>query len=88
MNMLQFDRGVWGLHRRLHHRFLKFFQHVEDATADLEDYQARAQTDATVERVAKSATNAVGDMANVMCLLSSSSSSEAEASASDVTDDE
>ena len=41
MNMLSFPKDVWVLHRKLHHRFLKFKKRFIAATEDLRDYKRR-----------------------------------------------
>ena len=38
MNMMNFPRDVWILHRKLFHRFLKHFQCFKNATEQLEDF--------------------------------------------------
>ena len=35
MNMVRFHKDVWELHRKLHHRFLKFARFITSATKDL-----------------------------------------------------
>ena len=38
MNMLAFDHGIWKLHRRLFHRFLKYKRFILRATEDLPEF--------------------------------------------------
>ena len=73
MNMVRFHKDVWVLHRKLHHRFLKFARFITSATKDLPDYQKRdgrmvvhtyPHLNATGENVVKRRT---------ICLLSSDS---------------
>jgi len=76
MNMLLFDRAVWVLHRRLHHRFLKFFSHIEEATKELRDYQD-TQESAAPATAARPNASAAADPSGeqVIYLLSSDSDS-------------
>ena len=67
MNMLHFDREVWVLHRRLHRRFMKFYDHIEQAIQDLEELQDCALAPSAVA-------SANTDSKQVICLLSTDSS--------------
>ena len=71
MNMLHFDRDVWVLHRRLHRRFIKFYDHIEQAIQDLEELQDSALAPPAVA-------SANTDSQQVICLLSDSSDSNTE----------
>ena len=88
MNMTNFDRGVWVLHRRLHHRLLKFFTQIQEATDELEDYQNANDTEAPATIASSSASGK-----QVICLLLSSDSedadeTDADSEDADETDDE
>lgn len=39
MNMDHFDHGVWKLHRRLFHRFVKYRKYFTHATEELPEFQ-------------------------------------------------
>lgn len=39
MHMMSFDRKIWLLHRKLHHRFLRFAQCFVSATENLPEYK-------------------------------------------------
>ena len=74
MNMLLFDRAVWVLHRRLHHRFLKFFTHIEEATEELCDYQDAQESAAPATAARPNASAAAAPSGEqVICLLSADS---------------
>ena len=74
MNMLLFDRAVWVLHRRLHHRFLKFFTHIEEATKELCDYQDAQESAAPATAARPNASAAAAPSGEqVICLLSADS---------------
>lgn len=79
MNIVHFDKGVWQLHRRLHHRFIKFAEYVKQATEDLDDYVAAEENETTKSRRGggdKEEAAAPFDVSsNVVCLLSDSSES-------------
>ena len=45
MNIVHFDKAVWQLHRRLHHRFIKFAEYVKQVTEDLDDYIGAEETE-------------------------------------------
>ena len=38
---MAFDKEVWLVHRKLHHRFIKYRNYFVAATDDLSDYQVR-----------------------------------------------
>ena len=78
MNMLQFDKGVWILHRKLHHRFLKYQNYFVEATEDLPEYQVRDGQN-VVSTASKSKSTTAGG--NVISLLTESEDS-------DLTEDE
>ena len=82
MNIVHFDKGVWQLHRRLHHRFIKFSEYVNNATEDLEDYITREEDETTkrgrLTGGKDTATAASCATSNVVCLLSDSSESDDE----------
>ena len=83
MNMLQFDKGVWLLHRRLAHRFVKFFRFIREATQQLEDYQLREAGDMSDTTPSKSASG----KSSIVCLLSSDSSSNSDTEEEDGEED-
>ena len=73
MNVLAFPKDVWLLHRKLHHRFLKFKKRFIAATEDLADYQRRegmifAGSDSANEPTKKKSVAAE----QIICLLSDS----------------
>ena len=70
MSMKSFDKSVWMLHRKLHHRFLRYQQCFVDATEQLEEYQEAEQV---ASRPAASKSDAPKQQ--VICLLSSDTSS-------------
>ena len=74
MNMLQFDKGVWLLHRKLHHRFLKNRKYFVEATEDLPDYQMRDGQ--SVTHAAKKNTTSKTVCKNVISLLTDSEDDE------------
>ncbi len=39
MNMLNFDKSIWILHRKLFHRFIKYYKFFKKATLVLPEYQ-------------------------------------------------
>ena len=67
MNMTSFDRSVWLLHRKLHHRFLKIQDYFVRAGELLPQY--RRLRDAPR---AASASASVSGSQDVICLLSDS----------------
>jgi len=63
------------LHRRLHHRLMKFFSHIEEATKDLPDYvEAEENEGASVTSGHSVSVAASASGKQVICLLSSDSS--------------
>ena len=74
MNMLMFDKEVWLLHRKLHHRFVKFAKYFVEAGEDLVDYQQREDGLKNVDHHASASDSAdVAGSQNVICLLSDES---------------
>ena len=80
MNIVNFDKEVWILHRRLHHRFIKFAEYVKQATEGLDAYiEAQEAEKKTGSRVRgdKGEAAAAGTTAdNAVCLMTSSSESD------------
>ena len=72
MNMLNFDKEIWTLHRKLHHRFLKFRRMFTRATEELEEYQQKFQDGETVTRTTHTE-DASPKSSQVVCLLLSDS---------------
>lgn len=68
MNMTSFDRSVWLLHRKLHHRFLKIQDYFVRAGELLPEYRRRRDS----PRAASSASASVSGSQDVICLLSDS----------------
>ena len=51
MNMDNFDKDIWHLHRKLFHRFVKYSKYVRLATERLPDYvKAVKEQDALMEK--------------------------------------
>ena len=79
MNMSNFPKDVWFLHRRLHHRFLKQKDKVREATHELPEYQQRlAQEEQQRPQVSQDSTTAESSAAgegvlHMVCLLTDSS---------------
>ena len=73
MNMLQFDKEVWLLHRKLHQRFLKFRKYFVEAGEDLAEYKLREGAN----NVSASAggSDSASASKTVICLLSDESHS-------------
>ena len=68
MNMTSFDRDVWVLHRKLHHRFLKCKEYFMRAGELLPEYRSRCDGVS-----AASASASASAPKEVICLLSSDS---------------
>jgi hypothetical protein len=68
MNMTNFDRDVWVLHRKLHHRFLKCKEYFVRAGELLTEYRRRRDG-----LKSASASASVSSSQDVICLLSSDS---------------
>ena len=60
MNMENFDKSVWVLHRRLFHRFVKYFKYFRKATETLTEFQ-QAIADALTVKVKTSDTTSTND---------------------------
>ena len=43
MNMENFEKSIWVLHRKLFHRFLKYIKYFRKATTELPEYQQAIQ---------------------------------------------
>ena len=71
MNMLNFDKEVWTIHRKLHHRFLKFYKSFAEATNELEEYKEPYVEGETVTRTTHRDTSPKSSQ--VVCLLLSDS---------------
>ena len=71
MNMLNFDKEVWSIHRKLHHRFLKHRKLFVAATEDLAEYQEAYVEGETVTRNPDK--RASPKSSQVVCLLLSDS---------------
>ena len=69
MNMTNFDRRVWLLHRKLHHRFLKLKDYFIRAGELLPDYRKLRDG----RSASASASASVSGSQAVICLLSSDS---------------
>ena len=78
MNMLSFDKKIWLLHRKLHHRFLRFQECFVSATEDLKEYK---DTETSGGHASASASKSTASKVEpVISLLSSDSDSDSETS--------
>ena len=69
--MLNFDKAVWTIHRKLHHRFLKYRKLFVQATEDLAEYQKAFVEGETVTRNPND--HASPKSSQIVCLLLSDS---------------
>ena len=46
MNMDNFDKDIWMLHRKLFHRYIKYFKYFKAATEALPEYQRLLEEEA------------------------------------------
>ena len=81
MWMQDFPHDVWELHRKLHHRYLKFHKCFDDATAALPSFMAAAadpkQTEPKLKKTTKAKSKApAATEEQVICLMSDSSTDE------------
>ena len=79
MWMEKFDRSVWVLHRKLHHRYLRYSEDFQSATEDLPSYIDAVEADEPVEprrRKKKSTETEVDDPSDQFISVLSESDSE------------
>ena len=86
MNILDFDYGIWRLHRRLFHRFMKFERYFRRATKALPDYDEDEDPYAS-SSVLDVHGNDPPVQKSVICLLSSDSDEEGEEESSSDSND-
>ena len=85
MNILAFDYGIWKLHRKLFHRFMKFERYFRRATKALPDYDE--EEDPYASSVLDVDGNETSVQKSVICLLSSDSDEEGEEESSSDSND-
>ena len=91
MWMDNFPHHIWSLHRKIHHRYIRFHQLFDDATAELSSYKEAEdatkikQEEPQTTHVRRAGTSLPSTTENVICLLSDSS--EDDESAEDESDE-
>ena len=87
MNMTNFDSGVWFIHRKLFHRYMKFHKCFDKATQSVPEYKKALESDepAMVKQEKVPEPKPAIKM-DIISLLSSSSEDEMEGSVSDYDD--
>ena len=73
MSIGNFPFDVWALHRKLHHRFLRFYHIIQDITEELPEFK-KAMEEKEERPRSKSSTEPC--QTQTVCLMSDSNSSE------------
>ena len=76
MNMENYDRGIWMLHRKLFHRYMKYYKYFKQATEALPEFQQLLADDDDAEAaevLKKEAESQSVPKSHIISLLTSSS---------------
>jgi len=75
MNMENYDKDIWILHRKLFHRYLKYYKYFKQATGELPEFKQLLvdEKDEAAEVLEKKVKSQPVTKTNIISLLSSSS---------------
>ena len=74
MNMENYDKDIWMLHRKIFHRFLKYFKYFNKASEELPEFQQLlAEELVSKVKVEKKREKQQNAKSHIICLLTSSS---------------
>ncbi len=79
MNMDNFDHGIWWMHRKLFHRYVKYSKYFRKATEVLPEYQkailneSKSHSSVTGDKTDKEPTKVSPPVSNIISLITSSS---------------